>query len=177
MQRFGLCISDVQRRIVACTTATQRVRYNVETLLLSRAHLPCPIPTFAAQLLPHKFGDTRDCLPLQPQDHTFTKHGYSMALPHVVEQLRSEDVTDVVLTGFETHWCITASAHAFVSHGFRVVIPHDCVASQHDADHDIALKQLQADGVRVSSRRAVLAALVGEDMGAAAALIKHNFFL
>ena len=171
---FALCICDIQPLIIQRSIGLIHVRDRVDKLLKARPHLPAPLPTFAAQLLPEKFGDTRSSLPVLDATEVFAKPSYSMVDARLLDQLQSRSITDVILTGFETHWCVTASALDLLQHGFTVHVPEDCVMSQSFYDHSVALRRLERFGVFPTTVRGCLASLVGDDVEAGRALVKQN---
>lgn len=65
------------------------------------------------------------------------------------EFLRAHGVTDVLLTGFYTHMCVSTSAREALVRGFGVVIDHDATAAR--ALTDPILGSQSADEVRRSA--------------------------
>ncbi len=69
----------------------------------------------------------------------------------------------VVLTGMETHICITQTALSLASAGLVPHVAADAVCSRHDLDHDTALARLRAHGVDVLTTESA----IYESLGAA----------
>ena len=64
-----------------------------------------------------------------------------------LEQLKTANVSQVVLCGLETHVCINQTAHDLLSEGFEVHLLCDAVSSRFSEDKEAALKKMQTNGV------------------------------
>ncbi len=69
--------------------------------------------------------------------------------------LRAADVTDVVVTGLATDYCVKATALDAVALGFATTVLTDAIAAVdlQPGDGDLALEELEAAGVRLQSTR------------------------
>jgi len=66
----------------------------------------------------------------------------------------------VILTGLETHACVSQSAHDLVAAGYQVHVPRDATSSRHAADVAVAWEKMRAAGVLPGSTESVLLELV-----------------
>lgn len=75
--------------------------------------------------------------------------------------LRAHDITDVVIGGLATDYCVRATALSAVEEGFRASVAVDAVRSVDVApgDGERALAEMQAAGVELTTSDRVVAAL------------------
>ena len=69
----------------------------------------------------------------------------------VIESLRANDLKQVVLCGFETHVCVSQTAHDLLDRGIGVHLLSDCTASRFDHDRRAGMDKMYASGVVSSS--------------------------
>ncbi len=60
-------------------------------------------------------------------------------------------VSQVVICGFETHVCVSQTAHDLLDRGFQVHLLTDCVRSRHEHDRLVGIGKMQISGVIPSS--------------------------
>ena len=60
--------------------------------------------------------------------------------PNLVQALRAQSVTPVVVTGSETDVCVLATVMAAVDLGFQIVLPTDALCSTSEGTHNALLK-------------------------------------
>lgn len=79
------------------------------------------------------------------------------------ERLRSASVTDVVLGGLATDYCVKATALDALAAGFRVSILEDCVRAVDAAPGDgaEALTEVERQGGTITTSSAILESLAG----------------
>lgn len=65
--------------------------------------------------------------------------------------LRSAGISQVVLSGLETHICVNQTAHDLLTLGFDVHLLTDCVASRFERDKQAGLSKMFGSGVVPSS--------------------------
>jgi len=78
----------------------------------------------------------RDYSILKPRHSAF----YATSLVPLLEDL---GVRRLVLSGIATNLCVLFTAHDAHMHRYPMVVLSDCCAAESDADHDIALEQLE----------------------------------
>ncbi|CAK5262477.1 unnamed protein product [Mycena citricolor] len=77
---------------------------------------------------------------------------FSMITPEVVEHLTARPhIKTAVVMGNEAHICILQTALSLVARGYRVVVLADAVSSANAAEIPIALAQMRAAGIVVST--------------------------
>ena len=62
----------------------------------------------------------------------------------------------VILTGIETHVCVSQTAHDLLMQGYTVHVPGDAVCSRKEADWLAGLEKMRQSGVIVTSTEAVI---------------------
>lgn len=84
------------------------------------------------------------------------------AEPEFLEALAATARRQVIISGMETHICVTQTALALAARGFDVQVAADACCSRERALHDIALERLRASGVvTVTSSESAMYELVG----------------
>ena len=71
----------------------------------------------------------------------------ALGCPEFVAALRLTGKTKVILVGFETHICISQTAHDLLSAGFEVVVCPDAVSSRSQEQHKLGMERLRDAGV------------------------------
>ena len=70
--------------------------------------------------------------------------------------MKSTNVNKVVLCGIETHVCILQTCVDLRRNNFDVYLPVDAVGSQRREDHDVALKRLENEGVKLTTTESII---------------------
>lgn len=102
---------------------------------------------------PEKLGKTLPEFDLQHAAGIFPKTKFSMAIPEVMNYLKSSNEIDsVVLMGLESHICVEQTAMDILSmEKYAVHIVADCVLSRTEHDREFALKRLDKMGCHVTT--------------------------
>ena len=89
------------------------------------------------QALCRKLKPTKnDYFILKPRHSAF----FATSLVPLLEDLH---VRRVILSGIATNLCVLFSAHDAHMHEYKITVLSDCCCAESDADHDMALEQLQ----------------------------------
>lgn len=126
--------------------------------LLVRAAAVLGIPVVVTRQYPQGLGDTVPELAEALGEHTPVDKVSFSCLAEPAFRARIEDLgrRQVVLTGMETHICITQTALALVEEGYEVSVVADAACSRREADHEVALARLRAAGVQVTVAESVI---------------------
>jgi nicotinamidase-related amidase len=84
------------------------------------------------RLIPHR----QDYFILKPKHSAF----FASSLVPLLEYLKVEKL---VMAGIATNLCVLFSAHDAHMHEYAITVLSDCCAAESDADHDLALDQLE----------------------------------
>jgi nicotinamidase-related amidase len=74
----------------------------------------------------------------------------------IANHLKSLDRKQIIVTGLETHVCVSQSCHQLLEAGFDVFLLEDAVTSRFDSDKKTALDRLRSAGVIITSVEAML---------------------
>jgi nicotinamidase-related amidase len=89
------------------------------------------------QLGPEMIGLVPDLAKFVPPARTFDKHVYSpWTGTDLHQQLRSDGIDTVIITGGETDVCVLATMLGAIDWGFRVILVTDALCSSADETHD-----------------------------------------
>jgi len=112
------------------------------------------IPILVTEQYPKGLGRTAEEISLSLPDNVerFEKTAFSACASEAFTQkLEDLDISQVVLSGVETHVCVSQTAHELLDAGFEVHILTDCVASRFDKDREAGLSKMYASGVDPTS--------------------------
>jgi nicotinamidase-related amidase len=65
----------------------------------------------------------------------------------VRDQLWKDGITDVVIYGVQTEWCVMQTSKTLLNLGLRVHVPVDATTTQDEHEHRTALRRMQQMGV------------------------------
>lgn len=89
-------------------------------------------------------------------DKTF----FSMVVPEVVNTMTDPDskkpLLDIIITGIETHVCVTQTALDLLARGHRVYVVADGVSSANPEERGVALARLRDAGSIVTTSESLL---------------------
>ena len=151
-----LIVVDMQAAFWDLVWEKERVLRGVE-LLLRCAEL-LGLPVIATEQNPGKVGATvpevAELLAGKPMIHKMTFS--CRAEPTFVAALESVGRKTAILCGIETHVCIMETALDLVHASYRVHVPADAVSSRGELNWRVALDNMRAAGVIVTTAEAVL---------------------
>ncbi len=140
----ALLVIDVQEKLMAKIPAASTLVRNI-AFLIDAARL-LDVPVSATEQYPRGLGPTVpgliEKLPQRPDKIEFS----SCAVPSIMQDFRSQDRTQILLTGIETHVCVLHTAHDLLEAGYHVYLPVDALGSRYAVDHDTALRRLEKAG-------------------------------
>lgn len=125
----ALLICDLQTKTVRNLYYKHTVLANVNTLLGMKPYLPHIKTCVAAQFIPEKLGGVCDSLHKENIDRVYTKHTYTMLNDELVYHLEENAVTDIIVTGMETQWCINSTVMDLTSMNYTVYVPVDAIGN------------------------------------------------
>ena len=116
-----------------------------------------------AQLKPTKLGPI---LPLFTQNNDsnnyniITKDKYSMFSNEIHKSLQNENINNIILTGVETQWCVSQTAHDLLVNNYNVHIPIDAVSCQSEFENKIAIQRLIEFGIYPCTTHGIICELL-----------------
>lgn len=81
--------------------------------------------------------------------------------PQFVQALEATERRQIILSGMETHICVTQTALSALRAGYEVHVVADACCAREDAAHEIALARLRAAGSPVTTTESVMYEAVG----------------
>lgn len=152
----GLLIIDIQERINAVMKYREKVIENTVRLIKGSNILNVPI--FITEQYRKGLGPTEQpILEALTQPGIIEKMSFSCcAVKPLMEQLRSNNVQQIVVCGIETHVCVLQTALDLLSEGFQVHLVRDAVSSRKKLDHKTAINRMHRAGIIVTTTESVL---------------------
>lgn len=155
-----LLVVDIQEKLLPLFAETPRLLINAE-FLIDIARL-LDVPTLVTEQYPQGLGPTASVLAAKlpgnpPAKKTFSCCGAS----GLVESLDQATRPWVLLTGIETHVCVSQTAFDLLERGFQVALPVDGLASRFAIDHQVALERLARAGATLTTVEAVTFEWIG----------------
>lgn len=153
---------DIQERLVPAMNEGEAVVKNAVNLIHGLQILEVPI--IAARQYPKGLGDL--VLPIREalgEYETFDKGSFSVYdEPKTKEYIKSLNKKNIFIFGIETHVCVLQSAIDLQNDGYQVYLVSDCTSSRKEADHQMALRRAEAEGILLTTREAALFELLRE---------------
>lgn len=148
-----LCVIDVQERLLPVVPDGKRVMARCCRLAAAAGLLD--VARVLTEQYPKGLGTTPTSLAslLPPAE---AKLAFSSAGCSVVTHALAGGLTSVVLSGLETHVCVSQTALDLLARGLQVFVAVDAVASRHAIDHETALRRLEGAGAILTTSEAVI---------------------
>ena len=160
-ERSQLLIIDVQEKLLPAVHQPDRV-VTICRKLMQAAKL-LGVPMTVSEQYPQGIGATVATLreEIGNEVPVFSKVHFSClrdeALRDRLQGLRTaEGRNQVILTGIESHICVTQTAIDLVTAGMTVVVAADGVSSRSEASRELALHRLRAGGVVVADSEMII---------------------
>jgi isochorismate hydrolase len=166
-ERAVLVIVDIQERLAA--VMDRRDQVVAATSRLARTAALVDVPIIVTRQYPEGLGGTTPDLEsvlvdlAQEGAHVsgVDKTAFCCAREHeFLEALSATGRSQVILTGMETHICVTQTALALLDE-YQVQVAADACCSRDDSNHDLALDRLRSAGAVVTTSESVMYEAVG----------------
>jgi nicotinamidase-related amidase len=152
----ALLLIDVQDRLFPHIHESQSMLVRID-LLLSAANL-MKIPVLATEQYPKGLGKTISKISqAHPNLQPLEKMDFScLPAPGFKDRLSALQRRQIVLTGIETHVCVTQTALDLIAHGEEVFVVADATGSRRALDADTALRRLDRAGATIITSESVV---------------------
>lgn len=158
---FSIFVSDMQKKVSSHIVNFDGVCRNINMLVMAEKNTKNIHNVYFGELLPDKLGNTHEII--TKFDHpVIKKEYYSMFSGELDKRLRKTNVTDVILSGVETQWCVAQTAFDLLNSGYTVHIPIDATSSHSKVEHDIAVERMKQYGVKICSTKGIINELLVE---------------
>lgn len=153
-------VIDVQGNLAKVVSDSEFANANVRKLVEGSLELGLPI--FLTAQAPEKIGHTTEMIrAVLPKHHEYPRTSFSIwqdeALRETIQQTGKKKA---LLCGFESHICLYQSAIDLQKNGFEVWMVADATSSRLIQNKEIALSELRAEGVHLSSVEMIFFALL-----------------
>lgn len=152
--RSGLIVIDVQERLLPSIPSHQLLVWNL-VRLIEAARL-FSVPVLATEQYPQGLGHTveplRSMVGATPEKAMFSCRECAKSFTH----WKSQGITQLVLTGIETHVCVQQTAFDLLNLGFEIFLVLDGVGSRFSLDRETAVRRMEDQGVTVTTAEAVM---------------------
>lgn len=157
-----LVVIDVQGNLAKVVADSEYANENVRKLILGSLELGLPI--FLTAQAPEKIGHTTETIrALLPEHHEYPRTSFSIWQDKALrEAIVKTGKKQALLCGFESHICLYQSAIDLQKNGFEVWMVADAISSRSLQNKEIALSELRAEGVHLSSVEMTLFAILRE---------------
>jgi nicotinamidase-related amidase len=152
----ALLVIDIQERIFKVMLNSERVIEN--TLKLINGFKIMGIPIFYTEQYPKGLGITESRIKEALKDQeaiqklTFSCYGAD----NLFEELKRKNISQVVLSGIESHVCVQQTALDLTTNNFRVYLAADAVSSRKEIDYNIALQRMVKHNIEVTTTESIL---------------------
>ena len=152
----GLLVVDIQERLLPAKFERERVV--AEAIRLIRGARVLGLPVFATEQYRKGLGATvPEVAEAIAAFAPFEKLTFSAGgLPELLNALRAQGTTDVLICGIEAHVCVCQTALDLHKAGFRPFVVADAVSSRTAGNWRLSLDRMRQAGVTIVSTEMVL---------------------
>jgi nicotinamidase-related amidase len=156
-----LILIDVQGRLSELVADSEALFGNLLRLLEGMNVLD--VPVIVTEQLPEKLGPTRDEFQEFINGPVIAKSSFGCCgEEQFFQTLEKTGRKQVILCGIETHVCVYQTALELLATGHKVYVVADAVSSRDPANKELALRRMEAEGVRLTGTEMLLFELLGD---------------
>lgn len=156
-----LVFIDVQGRLAELVDGADTLFKNLRRLLEGMKALD--VPVIVTEQIPEKLGATRDEFQPFINAPPISKTSFSCCgEPAFFKTLEKANRRQVILCGIETHVCVYQTAMHLLESGYEVLVAADAVSSRDPANKTLALRRMEAEGVKLTGTEMLLFELLGD---------------
>ncbi|MCP5061543.1 MAG: hydrolase [Ignavibacteriae bacterium] len=154
-ENTALLIIDIQEKILKAMLNHKEFLQNVMKLIMGINILQVPI--YFTEQNPKGLGNTVKEIKDELTGEAIQKMSFScIGADNLFEQLKKKKISQVIVSGIETHVCVQQTVLDLLANGFQVNVLADAVASRKQLDKEIALKRMEKHGAEITTHEAVL---------------------
>ncbi len=155
-----LVFIDVQGRLAERVAGSEALFDNLRRLLLGMNALN--VPVIVTEQIPEKLGPTRAEFQEFITESPIAKSSFSCCSePAFFQTLEKTGRKQMILCGIETHVCIYQTAMELLTDGYEVSVVTDAVSSRNPANKTLALRRMEAEGIKLTGTEMLLFELLG----------------
>jgi nicotinamidase-related amidase len=152
----GVVLIDVQEKLMPVMGRQEKVTENILRLLhLSNLY---NLPLVLTEQYPKWLGSTLPELKevLTSYDPIEKLHFNCCDVDTFNTRLESEDLTNIILMGVETHICIFMTCISLLEKGYKIHVPQDAVDSRTDENWRVGLELMREAGALITSTETII---------------------
>lgn len=140
-----LLVIDLQEKLMPAIYESEKIIKNSETLL--KVFEMYGIKKIATEQYPKGLGQSVDEIKENLDDENiFSKTSFDAITDEVSSYLKENKITNVIITGAETHICVYQTVRRLLFEGYKVFVVEDAVSSFNKEQKDLGLKSMSDMG-------------------------------
>lgn len=160
-EKTALLIIDIQEKLMPVIQDAEVVFANTNRLLKGASVLN--IPVILTEQYPKGLGNTCAEIELSENILQVEKMCFScMQSEDVIQQLKTNNITTLILCGVESHICVLKTALEALGNNFEVHVVADAVSSRTKENKQLALDRIRQSGAFIVSTEMILFQLIEE---------------
>ncbi len=155
-EKTGLVVVDIQTKLLPAMGKKERVAGNAVKLVhLARLF---DMPVVLTEQNPARIGPTiPEIKDILPSYAPIEKLDFDCcSLDPFMEQLKSNDIINIILTGIESHICVFQTCVSLIEKGYIVHVPRDAVDSRTEENWLTALNLMEKAGAVITSTETII---------------------
>lgn len=140
-----LLVIDLQEKLMPAIYESEKIIKNSKTLL--KVFEMYGIKKIATEQYPKGLGQSVDEIKENLDDENiFSKTSFDAITDEVSSYLKENKITNVIITGAETHICVYQTVRRLLFEGYKVFVVEDAVSSFNKEQKDLGLKAMSDMG-------------------------------
>lgn len=140
-----LLVIDLQEKLMPAIYESDKIIKNSATLL--KVFEMYGIKKIATEQYPKGLGQSVDEIKENLDDeYIFSKTSFDAITDEVSSYLKENKITNVIITGAETHICVYQTVRRLLFEGYKVFVVEDAVSSFNKEQKDLGLKAMSDMG-------------------------------
>ena len=140
-----LLVIDLQEKLMPAIYESDKIIKNSACLL--KVFEMYGIKKIATEQYPKGLGQSVDEIKENLDDeHIFSKTSFDAITDEVSSYLKENKITNVIITGAETHICVYQTVRRLLFEGYKVFVVEDAVSSFNKEQKDLGLKSMSDMG-------------------------------
>lgn len=152
----ALLIIDIQERILGVMQNPEGVVTNTVKLINGFKILNTPI--YYTEQYPKGLGETEATIKnALGEAEAIQKLSFSCSgAGNLFEELKEKGITQIAITGIETHVCVQQTVLDLLANDFQVDLAADAVSSRNSFNYETALNRMRQNGAEITTTEAIL---------------------
>jgi nicotinamidase-related amidase len=151
IKNYAIIVCNLQTKTINNLFYKDKVIFNVNKLSHMKKYIPSIKLSIVSEFEPEKFGHThpsinRNNIDIIDKINYNTNH--SMVNNYLIHQLSKNKISNIILSGMETQWCIKNTTQELIDLDYNVFIQTDAIgnnlSNKDNIQHMINLKNMNA---------------------------------